>query len=127
MKKQVLFLLVALFTFGATAMAQEQQRQGNRQGFDPKSRAEQMAKSLELNDEQKAKVEALFTDQQKQMTELREKMQADREGMRTKMQEMRTKWDGDLEKIIGKEKMEKYRAQQQERMRQRQANRPAQN
>lgn len=127
MKKHLLFLLVALFAFGTTAMAQEQQRQGNRQGFDPKTRAEQMAKSLELSAEQQAKVEALFTTQQKESTELREKMQNDREGMRTKMQEMRTKWDGDLEKIIGKEKMEKYRAQQQERMRQRQENRPAQN
>jgi Spy/CpxP family protein refolding chaperone len=125
MKKQILFLLIAFFSVSISAMAQEPQHQGNgggggnRQQMDPKTRAEQMAKDLELTDEQKTQVQTLFEEQQVAFKKLREEAGDDQEARRAKMQEFRKKSDTDLEKIIGKEKLDKHKAMQAERMRNR--------
>lgn len=129
MKKQIVFLLVALMTVGQFLSAQNQQRQGGeRPQMNPKERAEHMAKELGLSDEQKAKIQALYEEQVVKMAEIRQQVQNDQEGRRQKMQELREKYDGELEKIIGKENFEKWRKLQQEQMRrlreQRQGDRP---
>lgn len=124
--------MATFITMNLTLMAQNQEPQkpgGNRQQFDPKARAEKLAKDLELTDEQKAKVTTFYEEQQKTMAELREKFKDDQEGRRKEMQTLRKKWDQDLETIIGKEKFEKYRAMQAEMMKKRQegGNRERQN
>lgn len=123
MKKQVIFFVVAFLTLTWGVDAQNQARQGNRQQFDPKQRAEQMATALELTEDQKTKVQALLTDQQTKMSEVRQQLQSDQVARRQKMTELREKFNVELEKIIGKEKTDKWRTIQQEQMRQRQADR----
>lgn len=119
MKKQVLFLLIALLSISFSAFAQEPQRPGNGGGnrpqMDPKARAEQLAKDLELTDDQKVEVQKFYEQQQEAFKKIREEAGDDRDAARAKMQEFRKKSDVDLEKIIGKEKMEKLRAIQAER------------
>ncbi len=122
MKKIVLYLFATLITMNLTLVAQNQERQrqgGDRPQVDPKSRAEKLAKDLELSDEQKLKVTALYEEQQKTMAEVRDKFKDDQEGRRKEMQTLRKKWDQDLEVIIGKEKFEKMKAMQAEMMKKR--------
>jgi periplasmic protein CpxP/Spy len=131
MKKQIVFLLFALLTVGQFLSAQNQQRPGgDRPQMNPKERAEHMAKELGLSDEQKAKVQSLYEEQVAKMAELRQQAGNDQGARREKMQEMREKYDGELEKIIGKENFEKWRKLQQEHLRQqreqRQGDRPRQ-
>jgi len=79
-----------------------------------------MAKQLELSEEQKAKVEALYekqdaerAEQLKLQREKREQVMQDRESRREAMQKLReqavAKNDAELESIIGKEKMEQWK------------------
>ena len=96
-----------------------------------KERSEKMAKQLNLSDEQKAKVEALFEKQDAKRKEMmakqmekRDAMTQDREARRKEMMEMRNQAvaenDAELETIIGKEKMDewkKVRDEQQKTMR----------
>jgi len=118
MKKQILFLLVAILTAGQFLTAQNEQRpSGDRPQLNPKERAERMAKELSLNEEQKSKVQALFEEQSAKMTELRQQFQNDQEARRQKMRELREKYDVELEKIIGKENLEKWRNLQQQQFR----------
>jgi Spy/CpxP family protein refolding chaperone len=131
MKKQIVFLLIAMLAAGQLLTAQNQQRPGgDRPQMNPKERAEHMAKELSLTEEQKTKVQTLFDEQIAKMAEIRQQVQNDPEARRQKMQEMREKYDADLEKIIGKENMEKWRKMQQEQFRQqreqRQGDRPRQ-
>ncbi len=119
MKKQIVFLLVALLVTGQLLTAQNQQRPGgDRPQMTPKERAELMAKELGISEEQKIKVQTLFEEQFAKMAEIRQQHQNDPETRRQKMQEIRTKIDGDLEKIIGKEKTEKWRLLLQDQFRQ---------
>lgn len=124
MKQRFGILLIALLTLSFSGIAQQQERgeRGNRQDWSPAARAERMAKDLELTADQKVKVQALFEKQQAEMVKLREEGQAstDREARRQQMTELRKKWDADLEKIIGAEKMAKHKAMQEERTRNRQ-------
>jgi hypothetical protein len=105
-----------------TLVAQNQERQrqgGDRPQVDPKSRAEKLAKDLELSDEQKLKVTTLFEEQKNALAELKDKFKDDQEGRKNAMKELRKKWDKDLEAIIGKEKFEKQKAMLQEQMKKR--------
>ena len=121
MKQRMYVMLIALFVLSIGAIAQQQQRgeRGERQQFTPEARAEQMAKDLDLTADQKAKVKVLFETQQKEMEKLRNQAQGDQANRREQATQLREKWDKDLEKIIGKEKMAKHKALQEERMRNR--------
>jgi len=128
MKTKVLILITAVLTLSLSATAQNPQRQGDRQQVTPKERAAQMAKALELTAEQTVKVESILDARQIKLTELRQQNQAgDPQARRQQMQTLREKYDTEIESVIGKEKMIKWRAIQQEQMRQRgqgQSNRP---
>lgn len=139
MKRTVFVALIALFTMGFTLHAQDStdgkwhKNQKGRTGmrWTAKDRAENMSKQLELSAEEKAKVEALFEQQDAKRAEQiaehrakREKVKQDRTKHREEMQAKRAKAvaenDTELEKIIGKEKMEKwkqYRSERQKEMR----------
>lgn len=113
MKKQIAFLIIALFALNFTVAAQ--QNQGQRVQQTPAERAQQMANSLGLNAEQQKQVQELFVQQQKEMSDMRAQAQGNQEDRRARITEMREKWDNDLEKIIGKEKMEQHKAARSQR------------
>lgn len=131
MKKIVLVALVGLFALSFTLEAQNNRRDG-RQGartenrWTAKDRADAMAKQLELTAEETAKVQALFEKQDVERAKQvatqradRERMTGDREARREAMREAREKAvaenDAELEKIIGKEKVEQWKKLRAER------------
>lgn len=129
MKKYLMLTLALLFSMQMLVTAQNQ-RNGQRVQQTPKERAERLAKQLELTAEQQTQVEALFVKQDAERTKWREEMRAnnqgagfDREKMRAQFDERRKAENDELEKVIGKEKMEKYLKWQEEMRQQRQQNR----
>ncbi|MBN2766824.1 MAG: hypothetical protein RB289_07790 [Paludibacter sp.] len=128
--KKYLMLTLALFFSMQMLVTAQNQRNGQRVQQTPKERAERMAKQLELTPEQQTQVEALFVKQDAERTKWREEMRAnnqgagvDREKMRAQFDERRKAENEALEKIIGKEKMEKYLKWLEELRQQRQQNR----
>lgn len=137
MKKTISLAMIAFFLMSFTILAQN--NQGNRTGrraqavqrWTAKDRAENMAKQLNLDDAQKAKVEALLekqdakrAEQMKLHREQRNQVMQDRDSRREAMRKLREEAvkenDIELEKIIGKEKMQQwkdYRGEFQKRMR----------
>ncbi len=125
MKKFFVLAFAAILTISLSAQNQGRNngngpgnQGGGRMQFTPENRAEQLAKQLELTDEQKAQVTELY----KKTAEQREKMRSENQGSnvdrRAQFEEMRKAEDAELEKIIGKEKMEKYlqiRAEREQR------------
>lgn len=114
MKKYLMLTLALIFSMQMLVTAQNQ-RNVQRVQQTPKERAERMAKQLELTPEQQTQVEALFVKQDAERTKWRDEMRAnnqtagvDREKMRAQFDERRKAENEALEKIIGKEKMEKY-------------------
>ncbi|MEA5080731.1 MAG: hypothetical protein VB024_03790 [Dysgonamonadaceae bacterium] len=144
MKKNVLFLLVALLSMSLSVGAQDTVK-GRRaengkdaqrmMGWTAKDRASAMAKQLELTADQTAKVEALFVKQDAKRAEQMEKQKAqrdqavvDREARREEMKILREKEiaanDAELEAIIGKAKMDQWKAMRAERRDQMSKDRP---
>ncbi len=134
MKKVLLLALVGLFTLSFTLDAQNnpRNRRDGRQGarvenrWTAKDRADAMAKQLELTSDQAAKVKDLFEKQDAERAKqvaaqraARERDSGDREARREAMQEAREKEvaknDAELEKIIGKEKLEQWKKYREER------------
>lgn len=129
MKKYLMLTLALIFSMQMLVTAQNQ-RNVQRVQQTPKERAERMAKQLELTPEQQTQVEALFVKQDAERTKWRDEMRAnnqaagvDREKMRAQFDERRKAENEALEKIIGKEKMEKYLKWLEELRQQRQQNR----
>ena len=134
MKRLALMALVAIFSLSFSLCAQDttktkkqdKMRMPTEMRWTAKNRAENMAKQLNLSDEQKAKVEALFEKQDAKRKEMmakhqenRDAMTQDREARRAEMMKMRNQAvaenDAELETIIGKEKMEQWKKVRDER------------
>ncbi|OPZ10509.1 MAG: hypothetical protein BWZ06_01892 [Bacteroidetes bacterium ADurb.BinA261] len=126
MKKIGILAFIALFTMSLSVMAQDTARQKTTSGemrWTAAQRAEQMAKQLELTAEQKAQVEKVLEKQDAQRAEqmakareMRETQQATREEMRAERRKQIEANDAELEQIIGKEKMDQWKAIRAERM-----------
>lgn len=142
MRNSISLAFIAIFamTFSLTAQNRNDSgRIGRRtqveKRWTAKNRAENMAKHLDLSDEQKTKVEALFEEQDAQRAEQlklqREKRQQvmdDRESRREAMEKAREQAieenDAKLESIIGKEKMGQWKSYREDvRKRMQDANR----
>jgi len=86
--KKLLIICGLLFSVVTFANAQDGQGQGRRGGT-PEERAkrqtEQLAEKLKLNDEQKAKVHAIYLEQGPKMRKLRDSLGDNREGFRAAM------------------------------------------
>lgn len=134
MKKVVLMAMVAIFALSFTLEAQNNQRNRRESTQDvrtesrwtAKDRAEVMKKQLELTEDEAAKVQTLFEKQDADRAEQvaahrtnRERATGDREARRKEMQAAREKAvaenDAELEKIIGKEKVEQWKQIREER------------
>ncbi|MEX1276333.1 MAG: hypothetical protein WEE20_10395 [Bacteroidota bacterium] len=89
-------------------------------------RAEQLAKRLELNVEQKGQLLKVYRALQKEMQEKLPDLMGDREAMRKAMQDINAKGDKEIEKMLTKEQRAKYgefkKERQQMRGRQRRDN-----
>ena len=114
MKKYFMLTLALLFSIQMMTTAQNQ-RNVQRVQQTPKERAERIAKQLELTPEQQTQVEALYVKQDAERTKWRKEMRTNNQGGASNREKMRAQFDerrkvenDELEKIIGKEKMEKY-------------------
>jgi len=87
----------------------------------PEKRAEQMAKQLELTAEQTQQVQKLFEERDAKRKERIADSSISREERQEIMQKERKDFDEKLEKIIGKEKMEKYDALRKKQIQSRQS------
>lgn len=134
MKRVVFMTLVSVFLVACTLEAQNnrQNRRDNRQSvrtetrWTAQDRADAMQKQLELSSEETAKVKELFEKHDAERAERmatqradRERLSGDREARRKEMQVARDKAmaenDAEIEKIIGKEKMEEWKKWREER------------
>jgi len=128
MKKTLMVMLCTLFTLSVTIFAQKENqpqqmkkemRQNPPKRMSAEERANYWAKELNLTDEEKAKVTELFKKEDENRAKYREEMQRNREEMRAQMQKDRKANDAELEKIIGKEKFQKYDSIRSEQMKNR--------
>jgi len=126
MKKTFILFVATCFFVSFTAIAQNAPRNENRQ-FSPNDRAEQMAKDLNLNDNQKQQVKVIFEEQQTQMQALRQNEGLSQDQRREKMTTIRQNSDKKIEEAIGKENFEKYKTLMNERMKARRDNRGPRN
>lgn len=139
MKKYFLMAFALMLTFSLSMSAQNRQgrqrmnNDNHRQEMrmTAQDRAEWMAKELDLNDAQKAEVLALFekqdvkrSEQMSKMREQRDRSTVNRDEMRSLREKEMKANQAELEKIIGKEKMEKLSELQKTR---RESNRSGRN
>jgi hypothetical protein len=110
--RKIMFLAIAMMLFIGSAMAQDQQQRGNRGPMNPEQRLKmrmERLSQLNLTDEQKAKVEVLYKDQDAQMSKLREQQSGgDREAMRANFEKMRTEQDAKMKAILTPEQYAKF-------------------
>lgn len=125
MNKSIFVIMMALVAFSLQLSAQQSDQprgeRGARQQWNPEQRAEQVAKELELTADQQKQLKEMYVKQQEEMAKLRDQAQGgDQAARRQQFTELRKKWDADMEKIVGPEKMAKWKALQEERARNRQ-------
>ncbi len=112
-------LIFSLMVTGAFAQ-QQQQRQGGMRNMNPEDNAkrqlDQMKGLIKIEAKEEAKIQEVFLKYAKEQQTMFQGMQqgGDRTEMRTKMNELTTKRNAELEKIIGKERMDEYNKKMQE-------------
>ena len=134
MKKLTIITVAALLAVNLSVSAQDanrkrgdKKRAGSEMRMSAKDRAQRMAKQLNLSTDEETKVQALFEkNDAKRATqiaknkELRDQQMKNRATRRKETRELRAKniaeKDFELEKIIGKEKMETYKNLRQQRI-----------
>lgn len=128
MKKSLILVVGSLLLISVTGHAQEQKnlsgqggtknemRQNGPQRMSAESRAQYWAKELNLTNEEKAKITELFKKQDETRMQQRSDMQKSKEERQAFMESQRKANDAEMEKIIGKEKFQKYDSIRSERM-----------
>lgn len=128
MKKVALILFVGIFILSSNIFAQNnndstkrvERRQRVENRWTPEKRAEIMAEQLKLSETEKAQVKALLEKNEKErlaqvieQRAKRENLKKERDARRAEMQELREQAikanEAELEKIIGKEKVEQWK------------------
>ena len=120
--------IATIFMFSLAVMAQDQTpaqgQSGSKREFNqsdrphatPQMRAEHLAKQLNLTDEQKEKVQALFEKQDANRLKNRAEVKRTKEEMKAHFDAERKTNDEELAKIIGQEKFDKFQTMRAERM-----------
>ena len=135
MKNRILAIVFAsVVGLGASmAMQQDQQtapqqsdRGHGRRQFDSQQRVNILAKRLNLSDDQKQKLQAIFTDSQQQMQSIRQDSSLSREDKMAKMKTLRSQTDEKINGILNDDQKQKY-AQMREQARERMQDRGAGN
>ncbi|MBP6174624.1 MAG: hypothetical protein KA433_09335 [Fermentimonas sp.] len=128
MKKVALILFVGIFILSSNIFAQNnndstkrvERRQRVENRWTPEKRAEIMAEQLKLSETEKAQVKALLEKNEKErlaqvieQRAKRENLKKERDARRAEMQELREQAikanEAELEKIIGKEKVDQWK------------------
>ena len=128
MKRYSTLVLVSVFIISVPAMAQDQapttgknnaptemRQQGARQQMTALQRAENMAKDLNLTNEEKAKVQEVYEKNDVIFAKFRTEVKRDNPDYREKFKALRDAQDADLLNVIGKEKFDKWQTIQKER------------
>jgi hypothetical protein len=138
MKKNLILMVGALFLISVASQAQNQKNVSDKEGtkkemrqnapqrMSAENRAEYWAKELNLTNEEKGKITELFKKQDETRMQQRSDMQKSREERQAFMESQRKANDAEMEKIIGKEKFQKYdsiRSERMQKMRDRMRNR----
>ncbi|MDS1032934.1 hypothetical protein RDV77_09990 [Porphyromonadaceae sp. NP-X] len=138
MKKNLILMVGALFLISVASHAQNQKNVSDKEGtkkemrqnapqrMSAENRAEYWAKELNLTNEEKGKITELFKKQDETRMQQRSDMQKSREERQAFMESQRKANDAEMEKIIGKEKFQKYdsiRSERMQKMRDRMRNR----
>lgn len=138
MKKNLILMVGALFLISVASHAQNQKNVSDKEGakkemrqnapqrMSAENRAEYWAKELNLTNEEKGKITELFKKQDETRMQQRSDMQKSREERQAFMESQRKANDAEMEKIIGKEKFQKYdsiRSERMQKMRDRMKNR----
>lgn len=127
MKKVLIIcgLLLSVMTF---ANAQDAPKQGGRGMGTPEERAqrttEQLTKHLNLNEDQKAKVKAIYLEQATYMMKARAESKGDRDAMMTKMRTAGEETDKKVEALLNDDQKKAYATWKEERMKRRSQGRP---
>jgi periplasmic protein CpxP/Spy len=119
MKKISWLFAIVFFILTGTVSAQSENnvpKQGPPPQISAEKRTEQMAKELNLTDEQKTKVLDLFKKEETERKNFKPQSRPDPEEMKAKFEEERKKQDAELEEIIGKEKFAQYEALREKEM-----------
>lgn len=106
MKKYLIFMLLAAFTFTFAVTAQEKAK--NIANVIEK-RVERMATELSLNDVEKAKVKMLLEKQSNDYDKLKSQLSSKGEDFKVKLKELRKTQNDELKKALGNEKYAKYK------------------
>lgn len=128
MRKVALILFVGIFILSSNIFAQNnndstkrvERRQRVENRWTPEKRAEIMAEQLKLSETEKAQVKALLEKNEKErlaqvieQRAKRENLKKERDARRAEMQELREQSikanEAELEKIIGKEKVDQWK------------------
>lgn len=130
--------LSCLFVFGATAVnaqattmdsqtKKEAKQRGERADLSPEDRAmkqtNRMAKFLELDEEQKAKLQAINLTYAIKMEDFRKDTEAERKQMREEFKDIRKDQDASIDQILTKEQLAKLDAKKAEMKEKREARR----
>lgn len=131
--KRIAFILVAALALTSLPMTaqnmkrgQQQRRGGMQSMYTPEQQAERVAKDLNLSDAEKAKLvdfytknraerEAARAEHLKNNEQRRAENMAKREEFRKEREVFQKQHDAELEKIIGKEKLEELKKMREER------------
>lgn len=109
-------LLSVLLLFALSVVAQEQappsgqeQQQPRRPMMQtPQERLDNLAKELNLTDDQKAKIKPILEDEHKQMQALRSDTSMSPEDRRAKMMQVRDKMNDSIKAVLDKDQQKKY-------------------
>lgn len=106
MKRYLILMLLAAFTFAFAVSAQEKAK--NTANVIEK-RVEKVATELSLNDVEKAKVKVLLEKQSIDYNKLKSQLSPESEDFKVKMKELRKAQNDELKKVLGNEKFAKYK------------------
>jgi hypothetical protein len=117
MKKYVLFIFTAAILFSMNILAQKpQENKGERKMPTAQMRADRLAKELSLNDEEKAKVLAVYEKNDAAFSKFRQEVSRDDPDFRVKMKALRDAQDAELKEALGAEKIAQLQKLNEERM-----------
>ena len=107
------FLLMCCFLIGITAVSRAQ---GGGMRMAPEDRAKMLQKQLNLNDDQTAKITAIYTAQKAKMDSVRSASNGDRDAMRTAMAPMMKETNDKVKAVLTPDQATAYDKWQKDRM-----------
>ncbi len=104
----LLFALNVVAQEQAPPSGQEQQQPRRPMMQTPQERLDNLAKELNLTDDQKAKIKPILEDEQKQIETMRADTSMAPADRRTKMMEIRNKTNDSIKAVLDKDQQKKY-------------------